>query len=352
MSGRLWGGVEYLLWWIRDGPLPFPLVTTGNPNDPIPGALGQSGTQTLFGGNGLDFGTFSGCRVTLGGWQDCCQTFGLEVSGFLLETRVAGFAAAGDAAGNPPIYMPVFRADLGEEGSFTIADPVLGLTSSLAIQATSQLWGAEGNRVAGLFRSDRLAVDVLARFRYLDLDEQLNIHALLNDPVFDVQQDLTDDFATRSQFYGGQLGTRLRWQQGNWQVAADVKVALGLTHQVVRINGASTIGGSGAFVVGTFPGGILAQPSNIGRDTEDQFTVVPEVRLQVSRQLGRRLRASVGYNFLYWSDVVRPGLQIDRAINPTQQFGGPLVGPARPTALLKGSDFGVHGVNFGLAWSY
>ena len=35
----MWGSTEYLLGWIKNGPMPFPLVTAGDPNDPVsPGA--------------------------------------------------------------------------------------------------------------------------------------------------------------------------------------------------------------------------------------------------------------------------------------------------------------------------
>ena len=35
----IWVSTEYLLGWIKNGPMPFPLVTTGDPNDPIAPAL-------------------------------------------------------------------------------------------------------------------------------------------------------------------------------------------------------------------------------------------------------------------------------------------------------------------------
>ena len=46
----------------------------------------------------------------------------------------------------------------------------------------------------------------------------------------------------------------------------------------------------------------------------------------------QHVRGVVGYDFLYMSNVLRPGAQIDRNINPTQNFvlggtGGLLVGP-------------------------
>src|SRR4051794_20088600 len=67
-----------------------------------------------------------------------------------------------------------------------------------------------------------------------------------------------------------------------------------------------------------------------------------------------RLRATAGYTFQYVSDVVRPGDQIDRGINPVQAPAitgvpnAPLTGPARPAPLINSTDFWAHGVNFGL----
>ena len=77
---RTWAQVEYLFWWLRNAPLPVPLVTTGNPNvgfDPnhvntvnTAGAIGQPGTQILFGEESIHEQGFSGMRLTVGGWVD------------------------------------------------------------------------------------------------------------------------------------------------------------------------------------------------------------------------------------------------------------------------------------------
>jgi hypothetical protein len=62
--------------------------------------------------------------------------------------------------------------------------------------------------------------------------------------------------------------------------------------------------------------------------------------------------AHVGYNFLYWSRVVRPGNQIDRVINvsqlPTSQGPGTVTSPFRPVFAFPGTDFWALGVNIGL----
>src|SRR5689334_10249043 len=61
-----WASSEYLYWRVKDASSP-PLVTTADPNDAFPGALGQPGTTVIFGGN-TDYGNFSGLRINLGGW--------------------------------------------------------------------------------------------------------------------------------------------------------------------------------------------------------------------------------------------------------------------------------------------
>src|SRR5262249_55239918 len=89
---RFWASSEYLLWWVKNGPLPVPLVTTNGPG--TIGAVNEPGSQVLFGGgspNGLDYGTFSGIRATVGGWIGDQGVVGIEGSGFLLERRAVLF---------------------------------------------------------------------------------------------------------------------------------------------------------------------------------------------------------------------------------------------------------------------
>ena len=84
---RFWVGAEYLLWWIKNAPMPQPLVTTGSLDDDFPGAIGQPGTRVLFGESDIDFGAFSGGRLSAGYWLDCEHTCAFEASGFVLEKR-------------------------------------------------------------------------------------------------------------------------------------------------------------------------------------------------------------------------------------------------------------------------
>src|SRR5262249_23740520 len=68
-------------------------------------------------------------------------------------------------------------------------------------------------------------------------------------------------------------------------------------------------------------GGLLTGPGNIGSSTTGRFSVVPEVGMNLGYYVTDWMRLSVGYNFLYWSGVARPGEQIDRRVNLNNAFG-------------------------------
>jgi hypothetical protein len=345
---RFWGGAEYLLWWIKDGPVSAPLVTTGNPNDPAPGALGQPGTVVLFSGRNLDYGTLSGLRATAGAWLDQDRTIGVEASGFFLEQRSVNFASASDATGNPPVYLPVFRADLGREGSFTVSDPVAVLTGAIAVKSQTRLRGAEVNGVVNLARRCNFSADLIGGFRYLDLRENLTVDQSLFDPVNTISDVTHDGFDTRNQFYGGQVGGRVSYKSDSLSLDLAAKVGLGANCEVVNVNGFTVESGAGSPNPGTFAGGVFAQPTNSGRRTQTQFVVVPEIQAKVGYFITPNVQAFVGYDFLYWNQVVRPGSQIDHNVNPTQTLGGTLVGSPSPTSLFSRTDFWAQGVTFGL----
>jgi hypothetical protein len=166
---------------------------------------------------------------------------------------------------------------------------------------------------------------------------------------------VSDSFDTHNQFYGGQVGLDGEYYLGRFFLGLRGKVALGDTHETLNINGSQMItDAQGNLHV--FRGGLLALQSNIGHFTRDRFAVVPEVGLTVGCQLTDQLRFTVGYNLLYWSEVIRPGEQIDRVIDETliPNFGArhPPAGQNRPMVLFKQSDYWAQGLTFGLEYKY
>jgi hypothetical protein len=350
---RFYVSGEYLLWWIKDSKLP-PLVTTAPAGSS--GAIGAPGTIVLFGGN-LDNEERSGGRFTLGYWFDDCQTLGLETSVFFLANRDVNFAA--NSGTFPLLARPFFNLNSGTEFSEITTSPGLG-TGGIAVNTFSHMWGAEMNLRSNICDNCRWRFDVLGGFRYLSLREGINIQEnILADaaaPMFAGDTIMVnDDFNTRNQFYGGQLGTRLGWTHNRWSIDWLAKVALGVTHEVINIQGnqlITTPAGATSF----FNGGLLALGSNSGSFSRDKFTVVPETDLVLSFRATKHIKLLVGYSFLYWSNVVRPGDQIDRVIDVTRiPNSGLIVAPTgqnRPTVLFKGTDFWAQGISFGMEFVF
>ncbi len=361
---RIWGSAEFMLWWIKNGPQSNPLVTTGNPTDAVPGALGQPGTRVLFGNSPLNYGAIPGGQFTLGAWLTPEQTVGIEGSGFLLARQSVNFSAASDAVGNPPLYFPFHNAVTNQQGSVVIADPVnrgFPIVGAVAVSSESQLWGAELNGVF-LVWSERprgIEFDLLAGFRYVDLLETEEIANTSNGigPGNVFNNTLLDHFETRNQFYGGQIGGRLRFVGERLSATITAKLALGASHETVNVNGFINQSGPNAAPAGMFPSGLYTQASNVGRITHDQFSVIPELQAKIDYKLFRNTYIFGAYNFLYWNQVVRPGSQINPNLNLSQSpvfggTGGVLAGPSQPAPLFSHSDFWAQGVTVGLEFRY
>jgi hypothetical protein len=192
-------------------------------------------------------------------------------------------------------------------------------------------------------------------WRHLNLDESLaineNLVSLLPSP--DNGQFLIEDlFETDNIFNGVDLGVMWQASRGPFSVDMLMRLGVGSSHQTVRIDGSTTIRGSGS-TINNFEdatGGMLAQRTNIGEYTRNRFAVVPELGVTLGCTISHHWRATVGYSFLYWSNVVRPGDQIDRDVNP-ELFPPetvPFTGLERPGFRFVETDLWVNGLRVGL----
>jgi hypothetical protein len=351
--GRAYGSAEYLVWWTKADHAP-PLVTTGPASSN--GILGQPGTQVLFGGQ-LNGDVRQGGRFTVGYWLDDCHECAVEATYFFLGDARQRFGANSNQF--PLLARPFFRENTGSEFSEIVTRSDLS-NGSVRVDAPTQLWGAELNARTPLCCACTYRIDGIYGFRYLDLKEGLHITedviTTANQTVFPNSHVVVSDrFDTRNQFYGGQIGLDGEIYRGRFSFGMRAKVALGDNHETLDINGSQVItDAQGNLHV--FRGGLLALQSNIGHFTRDRFSVVPELGLTIGCQLTDQLRATIGYNVLYWSNVIRPGEQIDRVIDETliPNFGArhPSAGQNRPMVLFKQSDFWAQGLTFGMEYKY
>jgi len=343
-NGGLYGGFDYLLWWMKKGGIPA-LVTHGDPNDTPTGALGQPGTILLLGNQGFGADPFSGGRFTLGYWFDCDRTCGLETSFFFLQQRSTTFGVSSSGGtGTGSLNIPFFNSD----GGFEDANQV-GLegtqAGAIAVRLTQRLLGSELNlRLAGP-AGDTCRLSWIGGFRFIDLQESLDLQAGASalPLAAGISTGFEDSFATRNRIYGGQIGAEAEFLQNGFSLTVCGKVALGVNDEAVNINGTTVnIDPVNGTVIA--PGGLFSGPSNLGNHERTRFVAAPEADLKLGYQIAHNLTATVGYSFLYLSDVVRPGDQIDRVVS--FQSNG------RPSVLFRSSDFWSQGVNVGLQFRY
>ncbi len=292
--------------------------------------------------------------------------FGLEASGFVFGTRSSNFSAGSNGAGNPPIGVPFLGAVTGKEAANVVSFPGT-FAGNVNIDYSSQLWGTEANFVLLTGSDQDYRLTLLAGFRYVDFQENLNINQnttvlaggaiLFNGTPVTAPNgvQISDAFGTRNQFYGGQVGVRAGRDFDLFSVDVTGKLALGDMHEVVNIGGNSSLV-TPTGVTNSVPGGLFALSSNSGVQKKEVFAVVPEVALRLGVILTPRLSMFIGGNFLFLSSVVRPGDQVDRSVNvanvPTSFAFGAAGGPTRPAAVFQQTTLWEAGVNFGFKFTY
>lgn len=355
-----WASFEYLLWSQRGMNLP-PLVTTGGTTRPTAGVLGQSTTSTLFGGNRVLEDDFSGGRLQFGFWLDKCHKWGIGAEYFELSEETESFRRS--STGNPVLARPFFNVLTGREDSELIAFPNV-LTGTIDARASSQLVGGGfnlrrqmscytgcGSGLCGGCGMIHSRTDFLFGYRYLQLDESVQV---TEDLVGLVAPDngrfrISDRFDTTNQFNGFDLGILFNRRRGPWSIDCLAKLAIGNTHQVVDIRGTTSIDGGAAQ-----QGGLLAQQSNIGRYSRDQFTILPELGVTAGYNLTRNFKLKAGYTMIFWSNVVRPGDQIDLDVNPNflPPPAVPFTGASRPAFAFDDTNYYAHGLTAGAEFTW
>ncbi len=353
---RFWFRSEFMLWWIKTANFPA-LVTTGNITDPAPGALGSASTRVLFGGAGIDFQDRTGGRFTAGYWLDDEHQLGFEAGYLFVGGRALGQAFS--SPGSPVLAIPFFNVNTGAQDSSIVTYPGI-MSGAVSVSASTFLQGAEANFTKALWQSESVRVQALAGFRWLNLTESLDIESASLVQLapqyqgFGIPYDgntisVHDRFDTRNNFYGGQLGARADFEYKRWTLELLGKVALGVTNESVLIHGNT---GIDTDPVTSANAGLFAVGSNSGTFTRNVFGVVPEVGVNLKFQLTERIRLFAGYSFTYWASVVRPGDQIDTAVNqnqvPTSNTYGAAAVPARPAFAFHSSSFYAQGANFGV----
>src|SRR5262249_53518977 len=230
-------------------------------------------------GNSPSLGATNGFRVNMGMWL-CDGDLGMQsiVLGSF-RSYVTNIQPAGTIAG---FGVPV---------------------TNFSYQSWFQVDGGEGNSLLRIAGDENPRLYALAGARYLNLSEDVTMKYTFAGANF------FDDFHTRDQFFGFQVGATVVHNVGQLVFDATAKVALGVQYAQLWVLGSNT----SANVINPQA---FTQASNIGYYESNYFGVLPEANVNASYRITERLALRVGYSFLMDINVWRAGNQITPAIPP------------------------------------
>lgn len=302
----------------------------------------------------------AGFRFTMGWNTFSCNdeaVLGFVFSGTFLGTRVSKMTLSDSMQGNfTTIGRPYVDARNGQPMSLLVS------TGAVSVATTTRIQGWEVNLTHTFVDAGDVTVTAIGGYRAFQVNEGLHIkQSTLRFPAPgsppNVLWTLYDQFDARNNFHGAQIGLKIDSTLGRWLFGFRGTIAYGTNFETVNIQGGSSATTAALPVpaVQRFGSGFLAVNSNSGRGLQSEYTFLPEGRLNLGYSISENCHLFAGYDFIYLNDSIRPGDQIDLAIDPSRSpianIGAPL-GPNRPRASFSRSDFWVQGVTLGLDYRY
>lgn len=359
-----YGSAEFLLFKVRKGPAP-PLVAIISPqaSDTAAqtGQLPAGSIINIANQFGTDPGTFSGLKAMAGVWLDSCATWGVEVGYNQLFRESDRYSIA--SGGIPVIGRPFYDVAALQPAFLQYSVPNGLQRGYIRYDAPTQLVGGDVNlRYNGLaIFADR--TEYLLGFRYLNLRESLGIGsgvAIFNPafpaPVLTRTIDSSEFFRAKNDFYGAQIGSESHFVNGCWSLDVGGKLAMGTVRQDVVISGFAIdnrVGQPTQFLPNQ--SAMYVQRSNAGQYDRYIFGVLPEFFVRAGYQLTSKVRATVGYDLIGLSNVIRAGGAIDGNVNPNITPFIVRNQPSdwvRPVFGFQGSEFWAQGLTLGLTVNY
>lgn len=346
---RVWGSVEYLHWWTQNSSLALPLVTQNNSPSSF-AIINQPGTQIIFGANSsnndFEIHNLNGGRIVLGGWLDNSDRYGLEGTAFTFAQQKSTFTASSVPINSSAINVPFFSPNTGGENVL-----VAGLPNTVTDYDFFRPASYELNGLFNLNNCGLVPFILSAGFRYNAIYEKI----ALNDAVINIATlpsrsvlNVEDSFSAQNKFYGAQVGVRTKVIYGDFLFAANAEIAFGTNRQTLTIAGQTNV--NNQFIIQST--GLFAEPSNIGTFHRNQFAIAPTLQIKIGYNESPCVHPFIGYDFIYLTNILKPGEIIDRNVNTTQNIllggTGVLNDAVAPVAKWHNSNIWLQGISLGV----
>ena len=160
---------------------------------------------------------------------------------------------------------------------------------------------------------------------------------------------------THNEFNGGQVGAHGEVAWGPFIGDLSGKVGIGSVFQEVNLRGVTERTGSDGNT-DQGPGGLLVLDSNRGKRSRHEVAWISEIDARLGYRLSPCWIAWLGYTFLFWDNVARPGDQTGLALNPGQIPSNPAygnhLGPIQAAPIFGTSDYWAQGLSGGVEFRY
>ena len=290
-------GADFLMFWPQSQPIPANLITLTN------GAPVAS--------KGVNYGIQYGFRLDLGLWLNSEESLGAQSLVDQLFRKTVTVSPAGTVNLNTFV------------GGAPTALPVTGLN----FQSWTQYNRVDGSTLFRIRCNDRMRIYGIIGTKFVVMEEDVSFnYNFAGGPVF-------EDFHTRNNFYGGQVGVLVTYSAGRIDLDGAAKVGLGADYYNTTILGRNA---------SNLPTQAFTNDANIGFYENTVFSAVPEFNGNVNYRLTDRISLRAGYTVLFFTNMQRPGAQIVQNIAPglASPHTGPRFPGIRDTFIMNGLNFG------------
>jgi len=336
----LWWAKADLLFGFRKG-RGYPVLVTTDPATEASTTAGVLPDATiLYDGDSENTQAKVGLNLDFGTYLNDCQNIGIGGRYFFFGEDEGNFSR--NSGQNAVLAIPFFSVDLGANSSLLLAHPNVGgevRSGSVDVLAANDIHGFDVYARLLYTRTACGRIDFVTGWHTSSVNDNFALRMQTDGNLPNNDVVLLDEFNTENQFNGVILGVLTEHQICCMTLRGKARVSVGNMHQSVLINGSTSVNG---VVDVNQPGGLFTGESNIGDYSQNQFAAVTEAGLSIGCYVTPRTQVTLGYNLMYWSNVVRPGEQIDTVVDDLN------VPPTSPTFQFNTTSFWVQSITLGL----
>ncbi|MFO0938848.1 MAG: BBP7 family outer membrane beta-barrel protein [Gemmataceae bacterium] len=356
MAPKIWVSGEYQLLWAQNANtpqlierIPSEFASSGNNSYPESARIAEFPRN-----RDIRFGAINSYRVS--GGVRIMPEFAIDGSFFTTDRTDEGASVFGSGLpGTDGIARHYVQAGTGTEISLFSAQPG-NYPGHVNVTTDMRAWGADSNLRWDTYSIFVDRTEFLLGVRYLNLRENFALEDVSN---FSDGSSITifDQFQTRNEFYGGQVGFHSRIYGTYWSFDWINKYAIGGVRQSVSTFGSNTYT-SATGLNDSELGGLYARGANLGTFSRTKFAVAAELALLLGYNVTQNVRLHVGYNVTWISSVIRATEVIDPVVNDSNtrfisQSGTAQTDANRPAFQWnRASDYHLQGLTFGVTVGY